>query len=158
VPNYTVHFPNGDFFSGRLLDSADATSFNWQSPAFREPLRFSVSVAHSIQFQRKIQGRVSGPYCFELAGGDALVGSLAALDEREAVIETSGLGQLHLDRAIIHRVYHTSAADLIFVGPGGLDGWEVAGPAKAWREEGGRLRTDQPDATIRRKISLQPLM
>jgi thiol-disulfide isomerase/thioredoxin len=158
APTYSLHFPNGDFLVGCLLDSQDADALTWQSAAFRAPLRFSVSAVQSIQFQRAINARVSGSYCFELAGGDALYGSLAALDEREAVIETSGLGKLHLDRAIVHRLFRASARDLIFAGPGGLEGWEVAGPAKTWREEGGHLRTDQPDATLRRKVSLQPLM
>lgn len=156
--SYSLHFANGDFLAGRLLDSEDASYFSWHSDAFRDPLRFAVGAVQSIQFKRAINPRIPAPYCFELASGDTLYGSLAALDEREAVIHTTGLGALHVDRAIVHRFFRTNTTDLIFGGPGGLAGWEIAGPAKAWREEGGQLRTDLSDATLRRTFSLPPLV
>jgi len=154
----SLHFTSGDYLAGRLLDSPDPGSLNWHSDAFRGPLSFPVGAVQSIQFHRAIEPRIPGPYCFELAGGDVLYGSLAALDERELTIETGGLGTLHLDQAIVHRLYRTGAKDLIFSGPGGLAGWETAGPTKAWRDDGGQLRTDQPDATLRRAFSLPPLV
>ena len=47
---------------------------------------------------------------------------------------------------------------MIYSGPGGLDGWEVTGVEKAWRDEGGQLQTDQPNATLRRAFNLPVLV
>src|SRR5262245_9254526 len=154
---YSLHFANGDFLAGRLLESGGANSLTWRSAAFAAPLHFTIGAVQSIQFKQPITAKGAGPYCVELAGGDVLYGSLVALDEHEAVVQTGGVGMLHLDRAIVHRLIRTGAGDLLFAGPTGLDGWETAGPANAWHEEGGQLRTSQPDATLRRSFSLPPL-
>ena len=45
-----IHFRNGDFVSGRLLDSADADNLLWQADGFARPLPFAVSGMHSVQF------------------------------------------------------------------------------------------------------------
>jgi peroxiredoxin len=97
-----------------------------------------------------------GPYCFELIGGDTLYGSLVSLDDRQAVIQMKGLDALHIDRDVLQRISRTNAADLIFSGPHGLTGWETAGPANAWREEGSQLATDQAGATLRRQFRVPP--
>jgi thiol-disulfide isomerase/thioredoxin len=155
---YSLYFANGDTVIGHLLDSKHANTIAWESGAFRAPLNFPVATVQSIQFKRAIDPNLVGPYCFELAGGDALYGSLAGLDEREAVISTTGLGKLHVDRTSLVRFFRTSSTDLVFSGPGGLDGWDATGPAKGWHDEGGQLRTDQPDATLRRTFSVPPLV
>src|SRR5262245_52997119 len=155
---YALYFANGDTVTGHPLDSNDANSIAWQSSAFRAPLNFPIGTVQSIQFKRAIDPDLVGPYCFELSGGDALYGSLAAFDEREAVLTTAGLGTLHVDRASLVRFYRTSSTDLVFSGPGGLDGWDTTGPAKAWHDDGGQLRTELPDATLRRTFSVPPLV
>ena len=80
-----------------------------------------------------------------------------SLDDRQAVLEIAGLGTLHVERTGLHRIYRVGAADLIFAGPGGLDGWQLSGPETAWRDEAGQLRTDQPGAAIRRSFRPPPL-
>src|SRR5262245_65310 len=154
----SLHFANGDHVSGHLLDSQSPTTFAWHSDSFRQPLHFAVPVVQSIEFQRQLDLRLAGPSCFELAGAATLLGALVGLDGQEAIIQTPGLGTLHLDRAIVHRFYRTSAADLVFSGPGRLDTWGAATPPKAWRQETGHLRTDQPDATLRSTFQLPPLV
>lgn len=161
----TLHLAGGDFVSGRLLDSADAGRLTWQSDAFTQPLQFDLRRVHSLQFplpaRRPDQ---AGPYCFELAGGDSVAGQLVSLDEREAVLEIPGLGTLHVERVALLRFYRASAADLIFAGPGGLEGWrqtvvgQVGEADKAWSDEAGQLRTDRPGARIHRHFRPPPLV
>src|SRR5205823_2324342 len=130
----------------------------WRSNAFGDSLRFAASDVESVQFPRAAKPRPpDGPYCFELAGGDTLYGSLVALDEREATIHAPGLGTLHVDRAGLHRFYRASAADLVFAGPGGLSGWETPDSAKDWRDVGGKLRATQPGDTLRSDFRHPPM-
>ena len=153
----TVHFRNGDFASGQLLDSPVAGSLIWKSDAFVSPLELPLSGIRSIQFPATQPAADAGPYCFELAGDDTLHGALVSLDERQAVLEVPSFGTLHVERAALLRFYRTSAADLVFAGPGGLDGWKTTGPEKAWRDEAGHLQTNQEGAAIRRDIRLPAL-
>jgi thiol-disulfide isomerase/thioredoxin len=160
-----IHFRNGDFVSGRLLDSADADNILWQADGFARPLQFAVSGMHSVQFPLPPRRpEFAGPYCFELAGGDSVSGQLVSLDDREAVLEIAGLGTLHVERAGLQRLYKISAADLIFAGPAGLEGWrqtvvgQVGEADKAWSDEAGQLRTDQPGARIHRHFRPPPLV
>jgi len=156
--DYCLYFANGDSIVGHLLDSKDENSIAWQCSAFGSALKFPVGTVQSIQFKRAIDPRLVGPFCFELAGGDALYGSLAALDEHEATITTGDLSTLHVDRASLVRFFAASSTDLVFAGPGGLDGWETVGPANSFHNEGGQLRIDQPEATLRRTFPLPPVV
>ncbi len=161
----TVHFHNGDFATGKLLDSPGAGAIAWQADALALPLELPLAGIHSIQFPTPVRAAGGGgPYCFELAGGDMLSGGLVSLDERQAVVEIPGIGTLHVDRAGLNRCYRTGAADLIFAGPAGLDGWrqsvvgQVGEADKAWSDEAGQLRTDQPGARIHRHFRPPPLV
>ena len=63
-----------------------------------------------------------------------------------------------MDRPSLVRFYGTRSTDLIFSGPGGLEGWEAIGPAKAWRDEGGQLSANSSDAMLRRTFTLPALV
>ena len=157
-----LHFRNGDYVSGHLLDSP-AGSILWQADAFAKPLPFKLGGVHSVQFPLPARRPdAAGPYCFELAGGDSISGQFVSLDDKQAVLEIPSLGTLHVERSALLRFYKASAADLIFAGPGGLAGWKQTGPGKdaagkAWRDEAGQLRTDQAGAAIRRDFRVPPL-
>lgn len=147
----TLRLRNGDYVSGKLLDSDAAALIDWQAYGFTRPLRFPLSGVHSLQYPVPgARPELAGPYCFELSGGDMLAGELISLDAREAVLDIPILGNVNVERSALQRFYRTGAADLIYSGPTGLDGWKTVGSEKAWRDEGGQLRTDQPGAAIGR--------
>ena len=116
-----------------------------------------------------------GEFCFELAGGDVVFGALLALDDKSAEIDVPRIGRTRFQRSAIHRIYRwKGSADLIYLGPNGLTGWQETLPArpaastpvqfaangqpitreeppppqKGWREESGQLVTDQEGASI----------
>jgi len=154
----SIVFPNGDVLSGRLLGSDDPRTLVWASESFAVPLRFPLNLIHSIQFPRAVRPAVPpASYWLELSGGDTLAGSLMGLDENQLVIESPGQGTLHIDRASLKRIFRVAPDDLIFDGPSGLAGWDVDGPAKAWREEALQLVASQPGATLRRTFPLPRL-
>ena len=85
-----LHLANGDSIAGKVVDSSDPGGIIWQSPAFTAPFRFALNTVDSLHFPvREKTPQPVGNYCFELAGGDVLYGSLLALDEHEAEIDAA---------------------------------------------------------------------
>ncbi len=97
----------------------------------------------------------TGDFCFELAAGDVLFGSLLGLDDKKAELDMPRLGRLHVRRDSLHRIYRwRDGADLIYLGPNGLTGWTEPAGQKNWREESGQPTTDKEGAAIRGDFNL----
>src|SRR5262249_37085759 len=140
-PQAAIHFANGDFATGQLLDSHEAGVVRWKNAAFDGELVFPADAVQSIEYKRIADPRSAGPYFLEVAGGDTISGQLVSLDERNVAIQTPGLGTLTLDRDIVQRLFRSVPGEVMFAGPGVLSAWETKGPAKSWREEAGHLAT-----------------
>ena len=154
-----IHLTNGDHVIGRLVDSARGDRLTWQSPAFTGSFEFAVPNVNTVQFPIPAKlPQPEGAYCFELAGGDILFGSLVSLKGNEVELEVPGIGRLHVERAVMRRMYRWRGGDeLVFFGPSGLKGWQTSGNAGGWREEAGHLVCDQGGAVLRRDFGLPPL-
>ena len=77
------------------------------------------------------------------------------MNDKEAELEIARLGRLHVRRSVINRMYRwRSSADLIYLGPNGLVGWQQAANKSGWKEEQGQPWTDQEGATIRGDFKL----
>ncbi|MBC8114006.1 MAG: TlpA family protein disulfide reductase, partial [Candidatus Saccharimonas sp.] len=153
-----LQLTNGDHVTGRLVDSQGSDRLTWQSPTFTSPFDFPLSAVSTVQFPIPAKlTQPEGAYCFELAGGDVLFGSLVALQGNEAVLDVSGVGRLHVERSTLRRMYRWhGGAELVFFGPNGLKGWQMSGTTKGWREEAGHLLSNQNGAIIRRDFGLPP--
>jgi thiol-disulfide isomerase/thioredoxin len=153
-----IHLANVDHVSGRLLDSAGDSRLIWQSPAFATPFEFPVSCLNAIHFP--VPGKLdqaAGDYCFELAGGDIVFGSLVGLQSNEAVLDITGIGVLHVDRTILRRMYRwKGGTEVLYFGPSGMTGWHASGGTKGWQEEAGQLISSQDGAVIRRDFGIPP--
>jgi len=159
APRPTLRLRNGGYVSGQLLASDNPAEIVWQGDGFVRPLRFPLGVVHSLQYPLPaVRAQLPGPYCFELSGGDMLSGELISLDEREAVLEIPALGKITLERSALLRFYRTGAADLIYSGPNGFDGWTIAGTENGWQDEGGELRSSVAGAAIGRKDRPPPMV
>lgn len=80
-----LHLNNGGTVSGDLADSLDPDVLRWQSPVFTSPFDFRVKGVDAIYFPLPATlPKPAGDYCFELAGGDILFGSLLELDHETA--------------------------------------------------------------------------
>jgi thiol-disulfide isomerase/thioredoxin len=157
APRPTLRLRDGGYALGALLDSDNPAEVVWQGDGFVRPLRFPLSAVHSLQYPVG-RAAVAGPYSFELSGGDMLAGGLVSLDEREAVLDVPAIGKVTLDRAALMRFYRIGAADLVYSGPNGFDGWTMAGEENGWRDDGGQLRTEVAGAAIGRKDRPPPLV
>ena len=177
-----LHLTDGSFIPGDLDDSNKPGVFRWQASAFVSPFEFPVNRVNAIHWPPPADiARPEGDYCFELAGGDMLFGTLVALDDKQAVLDIPRFGRLQVARSTVHRIYRwRGSADLIYLGPNGLAGWtETAsqrfatnfdvntvrpnGPAPrrpaapaplGWHEESGQLVTDREGASIQGNFNI----
>ena len=146
---------DGGFASGEMLD---APGIRWQSPLFDEPFNFATRAVNAIHWPApKDPVKPKGDYCFELAGGDVLYGSLIALNNQDATLEVPLLGKLRVERSALRRIDRWSdSADLIYSGPIGLTGWKEEASKKGWREEAGQPVSNEDGATLRGEVNLPP--
>jgi len=158
VPSATVptlFLPNGGFASGDLVDSPEAGTIRWRSPAFAAPLSFATDAVDAARWPAPPKlPTATGEYRFELAGGGLLSGSLVALDDSTAELDVPGVGRLHVERPSLNRLHRRrDESDLVYSGPNGLAGWEQS-PKATWREEAGQPITDRPGVSIRCNLGL----
>ncbi len=153
-----LHLQERDSVVGSLADSVGPEKLLWKSAAFAAPLEFPLAAVRTVHFPVTAHlPQPAGEYGFELAGGDAFFGNLVELDAQQLVIDSAGLGRLHIDRAVLRRLYRLRAIELIFAGPNGLDGWKTSGSNNAWREDRGHLVSDEIGAVIRRDFGTPAL-
>ncbi len=147
---------DGGFVAGDLKDSEKPEVFRWQSKAFASPFEFERKNVSAIHFPALPKPpKPTGDYCFELAGGDVAYGSLIDLNEKTAVIELPRFGRLHVLRSHLHRVQRwRDSADLIYLGPNGLNGWQETSTTKSWREELGQLLSETEGSAVRNDLGL----
>ena len=149
-----MRLTNGDHATGSLVDSTENGHLAWQSQAFVTPFRFSLDAIESILFPVPTKiSQPQGDYCFELAAGDTLFGSLVSLQEDEAILDIWQMGRLHVKRSFVRRMHRWNKAELIYFGPSGLDGWQTPG-TPGWREDAGNLVTEQNGAILRRDLGI----
>jgi thiol-disulfide isomerase/thioredoxin len=146
-----IHLTNGGFVTGELADCNERGRIRWQPDCAVAPFDFALGAVNAVHFPVPIElPRPEGEYCFELAGGDVLFGSLVRLEEAQAEIDAPRIGRIQVIRSLINRMYRwRSSGDLIYLGPNGLVGWRETSGRKGWREEQGQPWTDQDGSAIR---------
>ncbi len=127
-----LHFTDGSFAAGELAESTRQGVFRWQAAGFVSPFQFETNRVNAIHWPPpKSVPKPGSDFCFELAGGDILFGSLTALDGQQAELDIPRVGRLHIERSCIHRIYRwQGSADLVYLGPNGLTGWTETVPRR----------------------------
>jgi thiol-disulfide isomerase/thioredoxin len=153
-----LQMANGDFYTGRLMDSDEAGIICWQSDAAVGPYQFDLSAVSAAHFQREGGStRPVGDFCVELVGGDAVFGSLVSMTADEVELDTKTFGRLHLERAHVQRMQawgETSGVE--YLGPDGLHGWTAREPDSSWVEEAGHPIAHKPGAIVINSIEIPP--
>ncbi|MFO0889972.1 MAG: TlpA disulfide reductase family protein [Isosphaeraceae bacterium] len=151
-----LHLRNGGSVAGKLAEGDRPDLVRWQAAAFVDPFEFTTGALNAIHFPVPAElPRPAGDYCFELAGGDVAFGTLLALDAERAELDIPRLGRARIDRAMIGRIYRwRNSADLVYLGPSGLSGWQEPAGKKAWKEDQGQPWTDQEGALLRGDLHL----
>jgi thiol-disulfide isomerase/thioredoxin len=155
-PPAVLHLRNGGHVPGQIVSCDQPNAVRWKSDLFAAPFLFPVDLLNTINFPIPPEiARPPGDYCLELSGGDVLFGTLTAMSGDQAEMEVPRVGRLRIQRSRINRMYRwRSSADVIYLGPNGLTGWQETSARKGWREEQGQPWTDQDGVTIRRDFQL----
>lgn len=146
-----LHLTNGGFLPGELKGSDQPDVWRWESPQFTQPFDFlmnGISEAHFVV--PPTSPKPVGEYCFELSGGDVLFGELLGITDDTAELDAARFGRVHVPLEQIRRLYRWNrGADLIYLGPNGLNGWKELAGKQLWRQEAGQPTTDAEGASIR---------
>jgi hypothetical protein len=145
-----LYLANGRISAGEIGLSTAPGILRWRAASAGSPSDFTWNEVSAIQWPPPARRpKPTGEFCFELAAGDVLFGSLVALDEKQAELEVPSLGRLHVQRSSLHRLHRwRDGADLIYRGPNGLAGWKEPAGQKNWREDSGRPMTDRDGVSI----------
>jgi len=171
-----LNLASGSFAAGELCDSDRPGVIHWQAKGLVSPFEFPLSRINAIHWPPPATWpKPGGDLCFELAGGDVLFGSMAAFDGKEAALDVSRVGRVHVQSSRIRRIYRwRDGSDLIYLGPNGLNGWRETVPLRppagtrvivnlpngqpapvqpeparqGWHEEAAQILTDQEGASI----------
>ncbi|MGZ3488992.1 MAG: hypothetical protein ACXVBY_19260, partial [Isosphaeraceae bacterium] len=91
-PSAVLHLSNGGFVPGELIASNQPDLIRWQSTAFTAPFDLALKAVTAVHFSVPAElPTATGDYCFELAGGDVVFGSLLAMNDTEAELEIARL-------------------------------------------------------------------
>ena len=128
-----LHLTDGNFLSGELKDSTKPGVIRWHATPFVSTFEFPVNAVNAIHWPPPATiAKPSADYCFELAAGDVVFGRLVGLDDKQAELDVPRIGHVHVDRSHLHRIYRwRDSADLIYLGPNGLNGWTETNPMQA---------------------------
>ena len=151
-----LELPGGRLLPGHLVpvegDGEARGTLLWKSPLFGGPLEFNVDEITAIRFSAPREAAARPASVVHLRGGDAIEGELESLDaDGVGVRPPAGWlpEVLRIDRHVVDGLTRSGAEPPgTFVGPGGLDAWEVA-PEGAWRAERGCLRATRPSTATR---------
>jgi peroxiredoxin len=155
-PPPVLNLVDGGYANGELRDSSKPGVLRWQATSFVAPFEFAIKDVNAVQWPPPATlERPAGDFCFELAAGDVLFGSLLGLDDRQVELEVHRLGRIRVQRGNLHRIYRwRDGADLIYLGPNGLVGWSEPAGQKNWREDSGQPTTDREGSSIRGDFGL----
>jgi thiol-disulfide isomerase/thioredoxin len=145
----SLHLVDGSFVAGELQPSPDPKVLRWRTPVFTQTLDVPLRAVNAVYYTNAGPlPKPPGEYCFELKGDDVLYGDLLGLTDDEVLVESAGIGRLHLRREQIRRLYRWKDAGSVYAGPNGLVGWKESAASPQWHDEGGQLMTDKPGASL----------
>ncbi|HVT28390.1 MAG TPA: TlpA disulfide reductase family protein [Lacipirellulaceae bacterium] len=148
-----LYLVDGDYIAGTLRASDTQNVLHWQADGAVQPFEFKAGAVRSAYFAPPKQRPTPvGAYCIELSDGDVVFGDLAAISNDHVEINSTRFGHLRIARAEVHRLTPAAAALFEYRGPNGLSEWRSQNVSQ-WREEAGRLITEQHGAEIKKTIA-----
>lgn len=152
----TVELHGGHGVPGRIaelsIDGGPWKTLRWHSPLFAAPLELHLDELVGVRLEPAPAAGPAASYRVHLRGGDAIEGTLVALDARGVVIRPpAGWSPtpVRIDRAAVEgisRVGGPTAGE--FRGPGDVEAWSVTPPG-TWQAEVGCIRSAQPSVATR---------
>lgn len=154
-----LHLTNESFLPGQLQDSVRPGTLRWKSRFFTQPFDFPINGVSTAQFPVVFpRPKPDGEYCIELSNGDVVYGEILDFSDEALQIQGTNAGSIHVKRQAVQRIYRWKETTLIYLGPNGLDGWDVSTPGvptgDIWTSDGGWPQTNTSNASIFRDLNL----
>jgi thiol-disulfide isomerase/thioredoxin len=152
-----VIYLDSGYVRGQLQNCSKPGVLCWQGDAFVVPFEFDMKRVNAAYFPDPIKpARPVGEYCFELASGDVVFGSLLNLTRDEAELDVPSVGRLHVRRNHLQRLTRkTEDGGMVYRGPNGFADWKLSS-ASAWHDEQGQLWSASNDASAQSTLTLPP--
>ncbi len=141
----------GDFVP---IDGAGPQAFvRWRSPVFAAPFEFRLGGILGIRSLAAGPAAAAEGFRCQLQGGDSIDGELMAIDADQVTLRPAGAGEpVRIPRPLVLGITRKAVgASGGYVGPAGLNGWDQK-PASSWRDEAGRIASDQRNASVSRQV------
>lgn len=150
-----LRLKNGEYIDGRAVPWDDSNYLGWQSPHFLSPLDFDWRNISSVEFYPyDTKAESKDPFRFLLDNGSVISGNLAKLDEAEIWIDSSSLGQLHLERNAVRQIEaQDRSLHFVYEGPRSIDGWQSEWP-EAWSFQHGVIQSNATQSSVRLAVDL----
>ena len=151
-----IELAGGRSLPGRLApvagDGEPRQTLPWESPLFSRPLESRLDEIAGMRFSHPPAGEPRPPFRVHLRGGDVLEGDLEGIDEQAVVIRPPAgwsPAAIRIRRDHVEGLSRAGGESPgAFVGPAGLEGWQVV-PAGSWRAERGGIRSSRPSSVSR---------
>lgn len=147
LPRGVLDADAAGFLPGRFvpvpLVSGGRDTFAWQSPAFASPFEFFLDEVVGVRFGPAPEAVAAGPWRLVFQDGDALVGTLEAVDAETVTFGVAGR-QVRVKRAFIEQLGRTGRPAR---GAVSRLGWKQDPPG-AWREDAGGWSTNRRGASL----------
>ncbi|MFM1903786.1 MAG: Thiol-disulfide oxidoreductase ResA [Planctomycetota bacterium] len=157
VSGLVLDLPGEGMLPGQFAattDVAERQIFRWQSPVFDRPFEFRLEEVVGIRNAgRQPELAEAAGFRCRLHGGDSLDGEPILLDAEWLVLAVAGSDEpIRIPRSLISALVRRAAGESAgYVGPAGLAGWDQT-PPSSWRDEAGRIATDQANASLGRDV------
>ena len=121
----TLIWTSGDRLKGELVGS-DGKSLTWKSRLFADPLQIELSSLASISFPKTEPSQSTDQEFSVLTrSGNVLSGMLKGMNVDTATFESKRFGTIRISRDQISSLQRLAGHGVIFLGPRGLNGWEL---------------------------------
>ena len=152
-----LRLKNNSFGTGQLVPNDDSGSLGWKNDGFKEPFYFECDAVRSIHRMHASQP-IKFPddwFVIESRDGQCVVGKLLTLDDSVAVVRTSGLGEISLDRANISQIHQANhSGEVLYSGLSEGKPWKPIGKPSDWEFRAGTLTATKQAAAILGDIGL----
>ena len=156
--SFVLDLPGEGVLPGDFVATAGAGSeelLQWRSPVFAVPFEFRLSGIVGIRSLAAGPDAETVPEGFRcrLLGGDSIDGELVAIDTERVILRPAGSREeVRIPRPLVISLARSALGQSAgYVGPAGLNGWDQQ-PASSWRDEAGRIGSDQRNASVSRDV------
>jgi thiol-disulfide isomerase/thioredoxin len=123
-PAAVLSWNNGETLAGEILE-ASSSDITWKTPLFEDPLQLRSSALRRID-QHLAAVPAVDPFSIRLRDGSHIYGSIVSITEKSVSIHSHRHGDVVLTRSEVLSARRLRGGSLVFAGPEGDVGWEVA--------------------------------